>query len=131
MHTLINNHSNQSTPEHSRSEAKKFPATPELPLNFWKPKVHYRVHNSTPLVPTLLQSRINPLYAIPFPFLNVSFKNIVPFTSRSLYKVSLADTLYRFLLYSLCVTLKHVSRYTLLSTPLQTFSTFPSNRDKI
>jgi hypothetical protein len=54
----------------------KFPATPELPLTFWKSKVHYRVNNSLPLVPNLRQSQINPFYAIPFSFLTISFSKL-------------------------------------------------------
>jgi hypothetical protein len=49
-------------------EAANCAATQELPTILWNRKVHYRDHESPPLVPIL--SHINPIHIIPFYFSN-------------------------------------------------------------
>jgi hypothetical protein len=44
-------------------EAANCAATRELPSNLWSPKIHYRVHKSSPLVPILNQ--FNLIHTIP------------------------------------------------------------------
>jgi hypothetical protein len=55
-------------------EAANCAATQELPSVLWNPKVHYRVHKSPPLVPTL--SQIDPMPTIPSYLSKIHF-NIV------------------------------------------------------
>jgi len=43
--------------------------------------VHYRIHNGSPLVPTL--NKISPVQALPAPSLKMYFEITVTFTSRS------------------------------------------------
>jgi len=42
-------------------EANRFAASQEIPHILWKPKLHYRIHDWPPHVPTL--SQINPMHA--------------------------------------------------------------------
>ena len=52
----------------------------EIPHNLWNPKVHYRIHNSLPPVPTLTQ--INKVHVLPSVFCTIHFNIIFPPTAR-------------------------------------------------
>jgi hypothetical protein len=55
--------------------------TQELPNILWNPKVRYRGHKSTPLVPN--QRQINPVHTAPSYISKINFSIILPPTSRS------------------------------------------------
>jgi hypothetical protein len=59
--------------EHSW-ERDSLSASQEIPYLLWNPKVHYRVHNSPPLVPIL--SHMHPVYTFP-PYFPKIHSNII------------------------------------------------------
>jgi hypothetical protein len=62
-------------------EADSHSASQEIPGFLWNPKVHYRVHNSPPLVPILNQ--IYPDHNFPHCFSQTNSNIIFPSTPRS------------------------------------------------
>jgi hypothetical protein len=57
-------------------EANSHSASPEIPPFLWNPKVHYRVHNSPPLIPIL--SQMKPVHNFPSYFPNIQSNVIFP-----------------------------------------------------
>jgi hypothetical protein len=66
-------HSMEQSPS---SEGTPFSASQEIYRILWKPKDHYRNHNSPPPVPTL--SQINPFHPTTSHFLKIHFNIILP-----------------------------------------------------
>jgi hypothetical protein len=56
-------------------------ASQEIPCLLWNPKVHYRVHNSPPLIPVLDQ--MHPVHTFPPFFPKIPSNIILPSTPRS------------------------------------------------
>jgi hypothetical protein len=42
----------------TEGEATSYAAIREIPIIFWSPRVHYRIHNSSPLGPILNQNSL-------------------------------------------------------------------------
>jgi hypothetical protein len=62
-------------------EADSHSASTDIPRHMWNPRVHYRFHNSPPLVSILNQ--MNPVHNSPSYFPKIHFSIISPSTSRS------------------------------------------------
>jgi hypothetical protein len=62
-------------------EAANCAVTQELPTTLSNPKVHYRVHKSSPMVPIL--SQINPIHTIPSCLTKIHFNILLPPTAWS------------------------------------------------
>jgi hypothetical protein len=60
-------------------------ASEEIPRFFWKPEVHYRVHNSPPPVPILSQiNLVHTLTFVPKIHFNIILSSASVFLERSL-----------------------------------------------
>jgi len=62
-------------------EADSHSTSQAIPRLQWNPKVHYRVHNSSPLLPVL--SQMHPVHAFLLYFPTIQFNIIVTCTRRS------------------------------------------------
>ena len=76
--TYLLTHSMQQSPSW---EANRFSASQEIPRILWNPKVHYRIHNSPPLIP--IMSQLDPVHTPTSHILNIHLNIILPSTSRS------------------------------------------------
>jgi hypothetical protein len=66
-------------------KAASFLASREFPRILLKPKIHYRVHNSPPVVP--VDSQMNPIHSLPSCFIKTHF-NIIVLSKRSFFPAS-------------------------------------------
>jgi len=75
--TYLLTHSLTHSMEQSPSwEANRFSASQEIPRILWNPKVHYRIHKCTPLVPIL--SQLDAVHTPTFHFLSIHLNIILP-----------------------------------------------------
>jgi hypothetical protein len=77
-------------------EANSHPASEKNPRLLWIPKVHYRVHNSPPLIPIL--SQMNPVHTFPPHFLKTQSNIIFPSVLRSEWSVPFRFHDYNFII---------------------------------
>ena len=67
--------------EQSPSEANRFSASQEIPLNFWNPKIHYRINTCQAPVPIL--SQLDPVHTTTSHFLKIHLNIVLPSTPGS------------------------------------------------
>jgi hypothetical protein len=79
-------------------EADSHSASQDIPCLVWYPKVHYRIHNSQPLVPIV--SQMHPVYTFPpnFPKIlsNIIFRSTPRFSELSFFFRLSNQTIVRF-----------------------------------
>ena len=77
---------NNSMGQESSLKNLLFPASEKTLRNLWNPKVHYRLHKISPLIP--VRSQTNPVQALPTNFLLIRFNIIIHIYSRVFQVVS-------------------------------------------
>ena len=78
--TLVHLYTTVTKPVDKVLEKLSFSDGQEIPYTLRNPKVHYRIHNSPPFVPILIQ--INPVHLLPTYFFNIPFNIIFLPTPR-------------------------------------------------